>query len=325
MNRTPLSRVVVLTGETQPALPTLDGIADRARITVVATLDELRLALNGADTLFLWDFRTPHLRDAWSAATRLEWIHAASAGVDALLFEELASSDVMVTNSSGVFDEPIAEWVLAAMLALAKDLPETLELQRQGVWQHREPERLRGSTAVVVGVGGIGRATARLLRAVGVDVLCVARTARTDPEFGFVVGRVDLPDALSQADWVVLAVPLTPETEGMIDAPMLSRMRPSARLINVARGRLVDEAALINALRSGGLKGAALDVFTSEPLGAGSPLWAMANVIVSPHMSGDVVGWKDEVAALFMENFERRLRGEPLLNLVDKQTGQLQR
>jgi phosphoglycerate dehydrogenase-like enzyme len=236
----------------------------------------------------------------------------------------LIASDVVVTSSHGIFDKPIAEWVLGAMLALAKDLPRTLELQRQREWRHREPELLSGTDALIVGAGGIGRATARLLAGVGVRVRCVAATARDDPEFGRLLAPHELVSALPEADWLVLAVPLRPETEGMINADALALLRPGARLVNVGRGRLVIEDAVIEALQLGRLGGAALDVFASEPLDPESPLWGMENVIVSPHMSWDVVGWRDTVVALFVENLQRRMRNEPLANVVDKATGRLQ-
>jgi phosphoglycerate dehydrogenase-like enzyme len=317
--------VAVVTAEGEPCPPGLDALGDRAVVRVAPNFDEVRSALAVAEVILLWDFRSPYLRQAWPAAERLEWIHAASAGVDVVLFEELIASDVLVTNSAGVFDQPIAEWVLGAMLALAKDLPGTLTLQRRRTWLHRETERLAGSSALVVGAGGVGRATARLLGSAGVDVCCLARTPRADPELGAILGPADLAAAARETDWLVLALPLTPEAEGMIDAEILASMRPSARLINVARGRLVDEPALVEALRSGRLRGAALDVFASEPLDRDSPLWAMQNVIVSPHMCGDVIGWMEQAVGLFIDNFERRLRGDPLRNLVDKRTGQVSR
>jgi phosphoglycerate dehydrogenase-like enzyme len=317
--------VVVVTAEAEPCPPGLDALGDQALIRVAASFEELCSALAVADVLFLWDFRSPYLRQAWPAAKRLEWVHAASAGVDAVLFDELIVSDVLVTNSAGVFDQPIAEWVLGAMLALAKDLPRTLALQQRRTWLHRETERLAGSSALVVGAGGIGRAVARLLGNVGVDICCLARTPRADPELGDILGPADLAAAARETDWLVLALPLTPETQGMIDARILASMRPSARLINVARGRLVDETAVVEALQSGRLRGAALDVFASEPLDRDSPLWEMQNVIVSPHMCGDVIGWTDRVVGVFIDNFERRLRGDPLRNPVDKRTGQVSR
>jgi phosphoglycerate dehydrogenase-like enzyme len=314
-----------VTAEGQPCPPGLDALGDQALVRVAPNFDELCSALAVADVLFLWDVRSPYLRQAWPAVRRLEWVHAASAGVDAVLFDELIASDVLVTNSTGVFDQPIAEWVLGAMLALAKDLPRTLALQRRRTWLYRETEQLAGSSALVVGAGGVGRATARLLSSAALTSAAWHEPREWIPRLGEILDPADLAAAARETDWLVLALPLKSETEGMINPEILASMRQSARLINVARGRLVDELALVEALRSGRLRGAALDVFASEPLNRDSPLWAMQNIIVSPHMCGDVIGWTEQAVGLFVDNFERRLRGDPLRNLIDKRTGQVLR
>lgn len=286
------------------------------------TGDDLAELLPDADVLFLWDFRSHALRDAWPAADRLRWVHAASAGVNHVLSDEVIASEVVVTNSRGVFDEPMAEYVLGLALAFAKDLPTTLRLQRERRWHHRETERLGGRRALVAGTGPIGRAIARKLAAVGMSVTGLGRRAIAgDPDFGTVLPMAELPGALPDTDFLVLAAPLTEQTTGMVDAAALAAMKPTARLINVGRGPLVVEADLIDALRSGGIAGAALDVFVDEPLAESSPLWELPNVVVSPHMSGDVVGWRDELVALFADNLDRFRAGRPLHNVVDKHHG----
>lgn len=279
-------------------------------------------ALPGADVLLVWDFRAGTLRHAWPVADRLRWVHAASAGVNHVLTPEVVASDVVVTNSRGVFDEPMAEYVLAMALALAKDLPTTLNRQRERRWHHRETERLGGKRALVAGTGPIGRAIGRKLAAAGMTVSGLGRTPRTeDPDLGEVFPMSSLSEVLPDMDWVVLAAPLTDETRGMIDAKALAAMKPTARLVNVGRGPLVVQDDLVAALAEGALAGAALDVFVDEPLPVSSPLWEMPNVIVSPHMSGDVVGWRSELVALFLDNLTRYLDGEPLRNVVDKARG----
>ncbi|MEU8797654.1 D-2-hydroxyacid dehydrogenase [Spirillospora sp. NPDC048819] len=296
-------------------------VEHRARVRYVRE-SELAEALPGADVLFMWDFLSDALAGAWPRAGGPGWVHIASAGVDRLLFPGLVESDAVVTNSRGVFDEPIAEYVLGLVLTFAKDLHTTVRLQGERRWRHRETERITGARALVVGTGPIGRAIARRLSAAGLAVSGAGRTARdADPDFGLVHPMERLDEALAGADYVVLAAPLTPQTRGMIDAAALDRMRPSARLINVGRGQLVDEADLVEALRAGRIAGAALDVFEDEPLPASSPLWAMPDVVVSPHMSGDVVGWRDELVRLFAANFDRYLSGRPLRNVVDKRLG----
>jgi len=287
-----------------------------------ATDNDLVRALPGADVLFVWDFRSRGLATAWPKAESLRWVHAGTAGVNHVLTDEVITSDVVVTNSRGVFDEPMAEYVLALALAFAKDLPTTLGLQRERRWRHRETERLGGRHALVAGTGPIGRAIGRKLTAAGMTVTGVGRRARaTDPDLGSVLPMERLADGLAEADYVVLAAPLTDATRGMVDAAALAAMKPTARLINVGRGPLVVQDDLVEALATGRIAGAALDVFADEPLPESSPLWTMPNVIVSPHMSGDVVGWRSELVALFHDNLTRYLDGRPLRNVVDKGHG----
>ena len=273
--------------------------------------DALADALPGTEVLLVWDFGSDAVRDAWPAADdALRWVHTASAGVDRLTFPGLLESPVTITNSRGVFDTPMAEYVLGLVLAMAKDLPGTITAQARREWRHRETEQVTGSRAVVVGGGPIGRAIARLLTAVGVRVELVGRR-----DFA------TLPELLPRADWLVLAAPLTDTTRGMLDAELLAALRPSARVINVGRGALVVEPDLVDALRAGRIAGAALDVFAREPLPPGSPLWELPGVIVSPHMSGDVIGWRHALVDVFVDNLARYRAGEPLRNVVDKSLG----
>ncbi len=287
-----------------------------------ADRNDLAAALQGADALFVWDFFSAALREAWPAADRLRWIHIASAGVDRLLFPQLVDSPVVVTNSRGVFDRPIAEYVLGLVLAVAKDLPSTLALQHERVWRHRESRLIEGRRALVVGTGSIGRAIGRLLRATGMEVSAVGRAARdADPDLGTIHAAGDLHELLPTADYVVIAAPLTESTRGWFDSAAFAAMRADAWLVNIGRGPIVVEPDLIQALRAGRLAGAALDVFAEEPLPPHHPFWGMANVIVSPHMSGDVVGWHDALADLFLDNLTRWLAGQSLDNQVDKSAG----
>ncbi|MFB9387418.1 D-2-hydroxyacid dehydrogenase [Pseudonocardia petroleophila] len=264
----------------------------------------------------VWDFMSTAVRDAFPAADSLRWVHTASAGVDRLTFPALLDSDVVLTNSRGVFDTPIAEYVTGLVIAMAKDLAGTLDAQAKGEWRHRESERVGGRTAVVVGSGPIGRATAAMLAAVGMRVELVGRRA------GEGVHPIDeLPGLLPRAEWLVLAAPLTDTTRGMLNATTLGLLPPRARVINVGRGALVVQDDLVAALRDGTVAGAALDVFEKEPLPADSPLWGLPGVIVSPHMSGDILGWRDELETLFVDNLTRYRAGEPLANVVDKTLG----
>lgn len=286
--------------------------------------DEKSLAerLPEADVLLVWDFLSNAVREAWPGeGARPRWVHTPSAGVDRLL-PELAGSDVVLTNARGVFDQPIAEYVAGLVLAMAKDFFGSRELQRQRRWQHRETMRVGGSRAVVVGSGPIGRKIGRTLRGLGVQVDLVGRTQRDgDPEFGRVHGSGALHGLLGEADWVVCVAPLTEESRGMFDAAAFSRMKRSARFINVGRGQHVVEDDLVEALLSHRISGAALDVFMEEPLPVESRLWDVPGLLVSPHMSGDTVGWRNDLAEQFLDNFDRWYAGEPLLNVVDKDLG----
>ncbi|GAA4422874.1 D-2-hydroxyacid dehydrogenase [Actinokineospora soli] len=216
-----------------------------------------------------------------------------------------------------MFDEPMAEYVLALVLAFAKDLPATMRLQQRRVWQHRETERLAGAHALVVGVGPIGRAIGRKLRAVGVSVSALGAAARADdPDFDSVAPMSDLRIALAGADYVILATPLTAATHGLVDEHALRAMKPTARLVNISRGGLIVLPDLVDALDKGALAGAALNVFADEPLPKSSPLWDLPDVVVSPHMAGDVKGWRDELVRLFADNLDRYIAGAPLINVV---------
>jgi phosphoglycerate dehydrogenase-like enzyme len=299
----------------------LDSVAEVADVRY-ATADTLGDAVDGADALLLWDFFSSAVESAWPRCSSLKWIHIAAAGVDSLMFDELVESDVVVTNSRGVFDRPIAEFVLAQILAFAKDSERSRALQHSKIWQHRETERIDGAHAMIVGTGAIGRAIAILLNAVGMSISGVGRTAREgDRDFGIVYASDDLAAEVARADYLVLVAPLTEQTRGMVDDSVLAAMKPGSRVVNVGRGELLDTEALLAHLATGHIAGAALDVFETEPLSADHPLWTAENVIVTPHMSGDASGWKLRLAELFADNAHRYFRGEPLLNVVDKKLG----
>jgi phosphoglycerate dehydrogenase-like enzyme len=272
--------------------------------------------------LFFWRARREWLESTWHLATDLRWIQSASDGVDGLLFPGLAQSHVTVTNARGIFDEPIAEWVISAIGALATGLGTSVRDTAASRWDdERHRERLAGSRLLIVGPGPIGRATARRALALRMEVEAVGRRARDDDLFGHILGPEDLASALGRADHVLDALPLAPGTRHLFDAAAFAAMRPSARFYNVGRGGTVDEDALIAALHDGTIAGAALDVFEQEPLPAASPLWSFPNVIVSPHICGDFDGWERAVVGLFVENLGRFVRGEPLANPVDPVAG----
>jgi phosphoglycerate dehydrogenase-like enzyme len=294
------------------------------RVRVIETKDarQFGAAISEAEAVFLVDFRSGVLKDSWEKRGPLRWVHVAAVGVDAVLFPALVSSDVILTNSRGVFDGAMGEYVLGLMLAMAKDLPRTIQLQLERTWSHREPALLRGATVVIVGVGGVGSGVAQSAADNGMTVIGVGRQARpAQTPFQRIAGVADLPSLVPQADYVVLAVPLTAQTRGLFTRELISSMRPSARLINIARGDVLDEDALVEALKAGRLAGAALDVFKTEPLPADHPFWRLPNVIISPHMSADVPESMQGLIDLFLQNLARFRRGDALLNQVDKRLG----
>jgi phosphoglycerate dehydrogenase-like enzyme len=312
--------VAVLLARGQSPPDGLDAVSDLAQVTLADDPASLARALEGADALFVWDFRSRLLAGAWRHADSLRWIHTGSVGVDAVLLDEVVAADVVVTNARGVFERPIAEYVLGLILMFAKDLHGTLALQSERHWLHRETELIEQRRVVVLGAGGVARALAPLLRAVGMEVQVVGRTARADdPHLGQVFAGSESDELLTEADFVVVALPLTAETLGYLDARRLTLLRPGARVINVGRGPLIVEDALLAALQTGQIAGAALDVFTEEPLPPDHPFWSRDDVIVSPHMSGDRLGWERAVVQGFAENLRRWQQGTPLQNVVDKQ------
>jgi phosphoglycerate dehydrogenase-like enzyme len=320
--------VVAVIGGTPREVPLPAG-PEGCQFRFITRREDVPVGAADADVAFVWQPRLDWIQAHWGALGRLRWIAAASAGVDYLMFPELIASDVTVTNSGGVFDGAMAEYALALVTAACAGLPETLRLQAARQWRHRDTRRLAGSEVLVLGAGGIGRAIARLLSAVGTRVTVAARTRRPDPEFGVIESLSDLRRLLPAADFVIVALPQTPATEQIIGAPELALLKPDAWLVNLGRGRLLDEAALAAALGGPGaatpgrsaIGGAALDVFTTEPLPAGSPLWDLPNVIVSPHMSGDADGWDQALTRLFLEQLGRYRQGRPLVNVVDKTLG----
>jgi len=275
-------------------------------------------------------FQAPE--DILERAHHLRWFQFPGAGIDNLQRTGLLSkgSSVVVTSVAGIHAIPISEYVLASMLMFAHRFPEMVRLQQQHNWAYgRRWNALRGTelagkTLGVIGLGGIGRRIAQLGRAFGMRVIGLRRSAsseKSDPDVDELFAPNRLRDLLGASDYVVLAVPLTPETERMIGEHELLAMRPSAYLVNISRGRVVDEQALIRALQSGWIGGAGLDVTVEEPLSKASPLWDMPNVILTPHMSGLTDRYSARLTEVFTENLRRYRAGKPLLHVVDPARG----
>ncbi len=279
-------------------------------------------------------------------APHLTWVHSATSGVERALTPAALARDVVVTNARGVFSRPIAEHVLLMILAISRHLPDLFELQRERTWQPLEGRELRELTIGIVGYGSLGRAVASLATAFGARVLAMRRRAGEadgegaasgswarsgtvddpdafpiEPRVERIVGPEGLRELLAESDIVVLAAPLTPETESMIDEAAIAAMKRDAWLINVARGRLVDDTALLRALRENRIGGAALDAFRDEPLPQSSPYWGLPNVILTPHTAWSSARVLDRSIDLFCDNLVRFSRGEDLRNVVDPAAG----
>lgn len=293
-----------------------------------ASAEALR-GVAGAEVYFGYGFPPELLRAARGGGDRLRWVHSGAAGVGSALYPEMREADVVLTNSAGIHAEPMAETALAMILHFARGLDLALAAQARRDWGKAAFEaadtpvrEISGATLGVVGYGGIGAALGRRAVALGMRVLGWKRTpAEAPPGVELHTGPRGLEELLAASDYLVLTVPQTEETRGLLGAEQLRRMRPEAVLVNLARGGVVDEPALVDALRGGRLRGAALDVFAREPLPESSPLWALPSVLITPHVSATSRRYWEREVALIEENVRRYRAGEPLRNLVDKAAG----
>jgi phosphoglycerate dehydrogenase-like enzyme len=256
------------------------------------------------------------------AAPRLRWVQAGSISLESVVFPELIASDVTLTNMRNIYDDHIATHVLALLLAHCRDLPRLMRRQMEGTWTRHDRVQVLDPAAItvlVMGLGGIGAEVVRRLTVFGPTIIGVDPKVETPPPGVAELARPDrLPDLLPRADAVIICAPLTPETTGLFDEAMFQRMKPSALFINIGRGKIVRLAALERALADGWIAGAGLDVFETEPLPAASPLWAMENVIITPHSAGYGPHTDERRLRTIVDNVGRFARGEPLLNVTDK-------
>jgi len=269
------------------------------------------------------------LPDQFSAAKLLKWIHAPTAAVHQLMFPELVRSQVRVTSSTGVHGPVVAEHAIAVLLALAKRLPQAIAYQAKSTWSQDQlwrrppgPREVAGATVVVIGMGAIGREFTSRAKALGMKVLAIRESPAKGPGGADAVfSPAQLNEVLPQADYVLLCTPVTPSSERLMNQARLEKMKPDAYLINVARGNLVDEPALLRALKGGRIAGAALDVFDQEPLPHDSPFWSLDNLLITPHTAAVTEKLWERHFHLISENLKRFVAGRPLLNEVDKQKG----
>lgn len=275
-----------------------------------------------ADAEVVYGLRLP--QNVLTRAPKLKWIQVMSAGVNNFLDTEMRESPVVMTNVSGIHATPISEFVLGLMLMLVKQAPLFFQWKQEKQWRRLPPSVLRSKTVGVVGLGNIGREVARLAQAFGMRVLATRRSVKREGRARYVdimLPANQLRRLLAESDFVVLALPFTPETNRLIGEEELRTMKPTAYLINIARGDIVDEEALVRALDEHWIAGAGLDVFTTEPLATDSRLWELPNVILSPHISGGMEDYAIRATEVFSENLRRYLDGKKLFNVVDKKKG----
>jgi phosphoglycerate dehydrogenase-like enzyme len=317
--------ILVTSKGTGPKPEYIDQLRQRAKVIVGNSVEAFADAAPEAAVMLNWSAPRDLNRSVFLMAPKLAWVHSRNAGLDAFLFPELVESPVTLTNGSGVFSPPLGEFALAAMLYFAKDFRRMIRNQVSAKWEPFDVLRLADQTVGIVGYGDIGREVAWRAHAMGMRVLALKRHL---PPPGSDLGPVEkmyptheLHEMIGACDYVVVAAPLTAETHHMISGAEFAAMRPEAVIINVGRGPVIDEAAMVRALAEGRIKGAGLDVFEHEPLPPESPLYKMENVLVSPHCADNTPDWLDNAMKFFLAQFERFRKGELLLNVVDKKLG----
>jgi phosphoglycerate dehydrogenase-like enzyme len=317
MNRQPLVLALSESNDSQLAL-----LADVPHVIAdsSASIDQ---HAGEAEVILHWSGPRDLLRTAFLANPGVRWVHSRAAGIDSILFPELVQGPVPLTNGSGVFSPSLGEFVLAAILYFAKDFRRMLRNQEAGRWEPFDVEEVGGQTVGIVGYGDIGRAVATRVHAMGMRVLALKRHApiSADPRVAQFFGPHQLADMLALCDYVVAAAPLTPETRHMLSDAAFAAMKSSAVLINIGRGPVIDQAALVRALIAGKIKGAGLDVFEQEPIPPGDPIYKLDNVLVSPHCADHTRDWLDRAMRFFLLQYKRFCNGQPLENIVEKHLG----
>ncbi len=278
---------------------------------------ELDAVLKDAEVMF--GFRLP--QEFLKRAPKVKWVQMMTAGVERYLNTDMINSPVVITNASGLAAIPIAEWLMTVMLMFAKQMPVYLKNKQERKWERYSSAVLNGKTVGIIGLGAIGSETARRAQAFGMKVIGCRRSQRRARYCDEMVSRANLPELLGQSDYVVIAVPWTPETAGMIGEKEIAAMKPSAYLLNIGRGDIIDEPALIKALENKRIAGAGLDVFSQEPLPVTNKLWDLPSVIMTPHIAGSMEDYVGEACNLFVKNLERYVNGKKLFNVVDKARG----
>jgi phosphoglycerate dehydrogenase-like enzyme len=316
--------LLVVSNPSAPYLKWLSQLPASVNYVVGNTVDVLAGPAEQADAILYCMGPGIALKTVWDLAPRVQWVHSLSAGLESILFPALAESTVPMTNGRGVFKESLGEFVLASILHFAKDLRRMVRNQQAGIWEQFDVEMVSGKTLGVIGYGEIGRAAAVRAHALGMRILVIRRRPQLSDEDPIVSKSYTVSqraEMIAESDYLLVAAPLTGETRGLVGPAEFQVMKPSAVVINVGRGPVIDEPSLIAALQNGTIKGAALDVFDKEPLPEGHPFYGLSNVLLSPHCADHTATWTDEAMQFFLENLARFQGGQPLLNLVDKKSG----
>ena len=316
--------LLVLSNPAADFLRLLDGLPKETNLVVGNTIEMFEAHAANAEVLVNCMTPLAFFREVFLKAPNLKWVHSMSVGVENTLFPELVASPVPLTNARGVYSRSLAEFVITGALFFAKKIAAMRRQQQKGRWVNMDVDELYGKTMGIVSYGNIGQHCAELARAFGMKVLAMRRRpelSANDKLVDRVFGNDGLKEMISLSDYVVICSPITPETRGLVGAAEIAAMKPSAVIMNVGRGAVIDEPSLLAALRGERILGAALDVFATEPLPAGHEFFKLDNVLLSPHSADHTPGWTEQSMRLFIRNFQRYASGEPMENLVDKQAG----
>jgi phosphoglycerate dehydrogenase-like enzyme len=318
--------VLVLTADmADKELALLEQLPPGTNLAVGASAEAFANLAEEADVIFNWSANRALLREVFRMSPNVRWVHSRSAGLDGQLFDEIVASPVPMTNGRGVFSQSLGEFAMAAMLFFAKDLRRMMHNQEAGRWEQFDITMLSGRTLGIVGYGDIGRAVATRARAMGMRILAIKRHGpplyNVDPLVSQFYKPEDRKEMMAHAHYIVVCAPLTPETRGMVGEPEFAAMMPQAVVINIGRGPVIDEAAMVRALTEGRIRGAALDVFDHEPLPAGHPFYKLDNVLLSPHCADHTADWMEQAMIFFLAQFQRFDKGQPLENVVQKNLG----
>lgn len=317
--------LLVLSDPTDRHLAMLEQLPQGTNLAVGTTPEAFERVATDATVILNWSSSSGWLRYVLPLCPRVRWVHTRSAGLDEVLFPELVERPLVLTNGNGVFSDSLGEFALGAILFFAKGLRRLVRNQEARVWDPFEVRDIAGQTVGIVGYGSIGRAVAARLGPLGMKVLALRRDAAGEAQPDGWAERVYGPgkrvEMMAECDYIVVSAPLTADTRGMIGEAEFAAMKPEAVVINIGRGPVIDEPALVRALIEGRIEGAALDVFDTEPLPAGHAFYGLSNVLLSPHSADNTRDWPERAMQLFLDNFDQFRKGEPLRNVVDRRRG----